>query len=66
MSACIRGRSAGAERRAILEAELAERVPSSEELPAYLRRGAELDLGEVRIGCDGGGLVEPSTLGGAA
>lgn len=57
------GRSAEAEHRAILEAGLVEPAPSTEELLAHFRLGAELGLSEVDIGRDGGGPVEPPTLG---
>ena len=57
------GRSAEAEHRAILEGEFRGLAPSSEELLAYFRLGAELGLGEVEIGRDCGGPVEPQTLG---
>jgi plasmid stability protein len=57
------GRSAEAEHRAILEAELVGRAPSTEDLLAYFRLGAELGLGDVEIGRSGGGPVEPSSLG---
>lgn len=54
------GRSTEAEHRAILKAALLEQAPSTGELLAYFRRGAELGLGEVEIGQDGGGPVEPA------
>ena len=56
------GHSAEAEHRAILEAELVKRAPSTEEMLAYFRLGAELGLGEVEVGQDGGGPAEPPTL----
>lgn len=59
----LNGRSAEAEHRAILEAELVEPVASMEEILAHFRLGTELGLGEVGIGRDGGGPVEPPTLG---
>lgn len=56
------GRSAEAEHRAILEAELIGRTPTAQEMLDYFRLGAELGLDEVELGRHGGGLVEPPTL----
>lgn len=56
------GRSAEAEHRAILEDLLGNAPPSMDELLAYLRRGAELGLEEIELGCTGGGPVVPPAL----
>ena len=56
------GRSAEAEHRAILEAELIGHTPTAQEMLDYFRLGAELGLHEVEFDRHGGGAVEPPTL----
>ena len=56
------GRSAEAERRAILEDQFGASQPSMDELLAYLRRGAELGLDEIELGRTGSGPVVLATL----